>query len=83
MTTAIPPTSAFASRRDFLSRSWNGVGALALAGIAAEIARADGEFTNPQAGRVAHIPRRAKHCIFLFMQGGVSQVDSFEHKPLL
>jgi len=83
MTTAIPPTPTFASRRDFLSRSWNGVGALALAGMAADIARADGDFTNPQAGRVAHIPRRAKHCIFLFMQGGVSQVDSFEHKPLL
>ncbi len=47
MTTAIPPTPTFASRRDFLSRSWNGVGALALAGMAADIARADGDFTNP------------------------------------
>ena len=30
-----------------------------------------------------HKQRKAKHCIFLFMQGGVSQVDSFEYKPEL
>lgn len=30
-----------------------------------------------------HFPARAKRVIFLFMQGGVSQVDSFDHKPLL
>jgi len=30
-----------------------------------------------------HFPPRAKRVIFLFMQGGVSQVDSFERKPQL
>jgi hypothetical protein len=30
-----------------------------------------------------HFPPRAKRVIFLFMQGGVSQVDSFDHKPTL
>jgi len=30
-----------------------------------------------------HFPARAKRVIFLFMQGGVSQVDSFDRKPLL
>ena len=29
-----------------------------------------------------HVPK-AKRIIFLFMQGGVSQVDSFDHKPIL
>ena len=82
--TVLPPA---ASRRDFLSHSWNGLGALALTGLTADAARRDGDLpssvSSPLAGQVAHKPRRAKHCIFLFMQGGVSQVDSFEHKPLL
>jgi hypothetical protein len=30
-----------------------------------------------------HFPPRAKHVIFLFMEGGVSQVDSFDYKPRL
>ena len=30
-----------------------------------------------------HIAPRAKRIIFLFMQGGVSQVDSFDYKPTL
>ena len=78
-----PDEMSFGSRRDFLSRSCNGLGALALAGMTAEMARADGDLANPLAGRASHNPRRAKHCIFLFMQGGVSQVDSFDYKPLL
>jgi hypothetical protein len=30
-----------------------------------------------------HHRAKAKSCIFLFMEGGVSQMDTFEHKPLL
>ena len=30
-----------------------------------------------------HHPARAKHVIFLFMNGGVSQVDTFDPKPEL
>ena len=83
MHTPPPVALPFPSRRDFLARSWNGLGSLALTGLAAQEARSDGDLPNPLAGQSPHIPRRAKHCIFLFMQGGVSQVDSFEHKPLL
>jgi hypothetical protein len=36
---------------------------------------------NPLAIRVPHFAPRAKRVIFLFMQGGVSQVDSFDYKP--
>jgi hypothetical protein len=32
---------------------------------------------------ISHIAPRAKRIIFLFMQGGVSQVDSFDYKPAL
>ncbi|MFP6768855.1 MAG: DUF1501 domain-containing protein, partial [Planctomycetaceae bacterium] len=72
---------AYSSRRDFLSRSCNGLGALALANLVAEEAFCGPH--DPLAERPAHEKRKAKHCIFLFMQGGVSQIDSFDYKPLL
>lgn len=39
--------------------------------------------TDPLKPRLSDKMRKAKHCIFLFMQGGVSQMDSFEYKPRL
>ncbi|MDA2926124.1 DUF1501 domain-containing protein [Acidobacteria bacterium AH-259-G07] len=71
------------SRRDFLSRSCNGLGALALAGLLAEELGATPSASSPLASRPQHFPRKAKHCIFLFMSGGVSQVDTFDYKPAL
>lgn len=68
-------------RRDFLRRAYNGVGALALGDLLS--ASAMGDSFDPLASQAPHIARRAKHCIFLFMQGGVSQMDSFEYKPQL
>ncbi len=65
------------SRRDLLRGAGCGFGYLALAGLATA------ETVNPLAPRVPPIPARAKRVIFLFMQGGVSQVDSFDHKPQL
>src|SRR5881397_706316 len=66
------------SRRDWLSRTGCGFGALALAGLAhAESA------SNPLAPKAPHFKPRAKRVIFLFMQGGVSHVDSYDYKPLL
>ncbi|MFN7923674.1 MAG: DUF1501 domain-containing protein [Bryobacteraceae bacterium] len=70
------------SRREFLSRSWNGIGALALGGILAESSAAENA-RNPFAPRAPHFPRKAKHCIFLFMAGGASQLDTFDYKPAL
>jgi hypothetical protein len=73
----------FTSRRDFLSRGFNGIGALALGNLLADDRSAQGASSNPLTQRPPHLPRRAKHCIFLFMQGGVSHMDSFDHKPEL
>ena len=67
------------TRRDFLKVSACGFGQLALAGLAAEQAAA--ESRSPLAPRTPHFPARARRIIFLFMQGGVSQVDSFDYKP--
>ncbi len=67
------------SRRDFLRNAACGFGALAFAGLATEAAARD----NPLAPRAPHFKERAKRVIFLFMQGGPSHVDTFDHKPIL
>ncbi|MGP0069917.1 MAG: DUF1501 domain-containing protein [Isosphaeraceae bacterium] len=69
------------SRRELLKVAACGFGHLALIGLAAE--RADAESANPLAPRPPHFAPKAKRIIFLFMQGGVSQVDSFDYKPAL
>ena len=62
-----------------LRTSFNGLGGLALASLLSEDAAA----SNPLAPKEPnHLPK-AKNCIFLFMSGGVSQVDTFENKPEL
>jgi len=72
------------SRRELLRRGGNGFAALALAGLLAEESRAAGaDPQNPLAPRPPHFPAKAKRVIFLFMHGGPSQVDTFDHKPLL
>ncbi|MCX6605287.1 MAG: DUF1501 domain-containing protein [Acidobacteria bacterium] len=60
------------TRRDLLLQSYLGLGGIALAAQ-----------ENPLAPKKAHWPARAKSCIFLFMEGGVSQMDLFENKPEL
>ncbi len=71
--------SDFVSRRSALKSAACGFGSLALAGLLAQRAAA----ANPLAPRTPHFKPRAKRIIFLFMQGGVSHVDSYDHKPLL
>ena len=74
------------SRRELLRRSFNGIGALALASLLADEARSAGaanDSSSPFAPKRPHFPPAVKRCIFLFMSGGVSQVDTFEHKPAL
>src|SRR5499433_1487446 len=74
------------TRRDALCRIGNGFGMLAFAGLVSEsLARAAGSFDQDGAldpRRLDH-PARAKRVIFLFMNGGLSQVDSFDPKPML
>ncbi len=62
------------SRREMLRASANGFGLLALGGLLAHQAKA---IPKP------HFVPKAKRIIFLFMHGGPSQVDTFDHKPLL
>ena len=72
-----------ASRRMFLQHSFNGIGALGLGSLMAMEPAAQQPERGSSTVKTAHFPNRAKRCIFLFMQGGVSQVDSFDYKPTL
>ena len=67
-------------RRELLRGLGAGFGMLALRGLVA--AQQDSR-AAPLAPRRGTLPVRAKRVIFLFMHGGPSQVDTFDHKPLL
>lgn len=54
----LPPT-----RREFLHRAAGGFGAVALAGIWADLARASGAVDDPLAPRATHVTPRAKSII--------------------
>jgi hypothetical protein len=68
------------TRRDALRTMGSGFGMLGLGGIlgASELTR-----SNPLEVKPTHFPAKAKHVIFLFLNGGPSQVDTFDPKPML
>ncbi|MBT6157100.1 MAG: DUF1501 domain-containing protein [Planctomycetaceae bacterium] len=66
------------SRRQMLTRMGAGFGTLGMAGMLAETATAA---VSPLAPRIPHFAPKAKRVIQLFMPGGPSQVDTFDHKP--
>ncbi len=83
-----PPGPAFATRRQFLSRAGQGFGMLALAGLLQEQGllvgpAAAASTVNPLEPRQPHFPAKAKAVIWLFLNGGPSQVDTWDYKPEL
>jgi hypothetical protein len=77
------------TRREFLWEAGAGFAGLALSallegdGFFARHASAAEPYGNPLAPRPPHFAPRAKSCIFLFMYGGPSHVDTFDYKPEL
>ena len=78
------------SRRDVLAKSSLGFGALALSDlIAGRGAAAPGasddrvSAADPLAPKKSHSRAKAERVIFLFMQGGPSQLETFDPKPEL
>src|SRR5262249_417255 len=69
-------------RRQALCQMGGGFGMMALAGMLGE-SLAQTPAVAP--GGVARLdfPQRVKRVIFLFMNGGMSQVDTFDRKPML
>jgi len=77
------------TRREFLWETGCGFGALGLTslldrdGFFTSKANAESTFINPMAAKNPHFASKAKACIFLFMYGGPSHIETFEHKPAL
>ncbi|HKM55801.1 MAG TPA: DUF1501 domain-containing protein, partial [Isosphaeraceae bacterium] len=67
------------SRRAMLKSTAAGFGYLAFAGLSTMAA----EKNNPLAPKKTHFPAKAKHVIFLCMEGAPSHVDTFDYKPKL
>ena len=76
-----PSTRPF-TRRQALKTMGCGFGYLSLASLVGEsLARA--ESSGDRASWMITDKPKAKHVIFLFMNGGLSQIDSFDYKPAL
>ena len=79
------------TRREFLWDTGAGFTSVALTGLlgngffSKQAHAADGvtRFASPLAPKPPHFGARAKSVIFLFMYGGPSHVDTFDHKPQL
>ena len=74
------------TRREMLKQLGAGMGTIGLAGLMADkglLAQAAQASTSPLAPKTPHFAPKAKHIIQLFMPGGPSQVDTFDHKPAL
>lgn len=74
------------SRRDFLTHSGQGFGALALAALLAQDEAARAETNGVGRGgilKALHHPPKAKRVVQLFMGGAASHIDLFDHKPEL
>jgi hypothetical protein len=67
-------------RRDMLRAAACGFGGLALQGMMSGLVQAA---TSPLAAHRPHFAPRAKRVIFLFIQGGPSQLDLFDPKPFI
>ncbi|MBS1854773.1 MAG: DUF1501 domain-containing protein [Acidobacteria bacterium] len=70
------------SRRRFFRDCAGGIGTIALSQLLAKEGRAAAP-VNPLAPKPPHFPAKAKNVIFLFMEGGPSQLDLFDPKPEL
>ena len=77
-----PPPPIGISRRELLQRAGTGVGMLGLASLLENEASAEAP-TGPLSARAPHFEPRAKHVVHLFMNGGPSQVDTFNYCPQL
>ena len=73
------------TRRHFFGKCAVGVGAMALNQLLGTDAQAAVKIdpANPMSPRMPHFAAKAKRVIYLFMAGGPSQLDLFEHKPAL
>jgi hypothetical protein len=76
----VPHVQQATSRRQWLASAGSGFGTLALQSLLSQSIAAEENTSNAEG---LHHPARAKSVIFLFMEGGPSQLDTFDRKPLI
>lgn len=75
------------TRRQWLSKSGCGMGLLALAKMLCDEGQllggeaTDASKLDPMLAKPSHFPAKAKHVIWIFVNGGPSQVDTWDYKP--
>ena len=81
----VDPRLGEIGRRDFVYRFGKGLGSLALSSLLYRDGRlaAAARSANPLLPKKPHFTPKAKSCIFMFMQGAPSQMDTFDPKPKL
>ncbi|PQO36543.1 DUF1501 domain-containing protein [Blastopirellula marina] len=75
---------ALQTRRQWLARCGSGAGLLGLATLMQDeglLAADDAAALNPLAAKQPHFPAKAKRVIWIFVNGGPSQVDTWDYKP--
>jgi len=80
------PLARACSRRDFLMKAGLGLGGLGLAGVLSDaglLAADTSSIGNPLTARSPHFAPKAKRFLHIFLNGGPSQVDTFDPKPML
>jgi hypothetical protein len=79
------PSSLASARRAFLARAAGGLGSLAAGSLLASPAFGETAAAGAWPGvvRPVHVPPKAKRVIWLYMAGGMSHLDAFDHKPKL
>ncbi|MCI0420634.1 MAG: DUF1501 domain-containing protein, partial [Acidobacteria bacterium] len=77
-------TSHPLTRREALGRIGTGFGMVGLASLISQSGLAESRpISSSLAIRPPHMEAKAKRVIFLFLNGGLSQVDTFDPKPAL
>ncbi len=77
------PITGGPTRRDFLYGLGSTLGTVAFNALLQEEASAGDRSGDPLSPKPPHFPAKAKRCIFLFMEGGPSHIDTFDPKPKL
>jgi len=82
-------SAPFASRREWLRRAGCGFGAVAASALLSNWAKAasrssgNPDHTNPLAPKPTHYAPKVKRVVYLYMDGGPSQVETWDPKPQL
>lgn len=71
------------NRRHWMRQCGMGIGGLAFADLLSSTVNAENHSAGNGGAMATHFPGKAKHIIHVFLNGGVSQVDTFDPKPEL